>query len=151
MKIYLVRHGAYAMDYSGSAGPALSAFGREQAHAVGALLRAQGILPEVIVTSPYLRTQETAQCIQEELGSALDPIISQDFTPNGDPSTMRAILEALPAETILVVGHMCSIGDLAQHFSRQAPAVFGTCSTVALEREAETWHVQWVHHCERNG
>ncbi len=149
MKVYLVRHGAYAMEAAGADGPALSVFGREQAHAVGALFRAQGVVPEVVITSPYLRARETAQCILEELETSVDPIVSRDFTPNGDPSTMRAVIEALPAESVLVVGHMCSIGDLAQHFTRSAPNVFGTCTVVALAREGGAWSLQWVHSSER--
>ncbi len=149
MTVYLVRHGAYAMDYSGSEGPALSAFGREQAHAVGNLLRAQGISLDVAITSPYLRARETTQCILETLEATLDPIVSNDFTPNGDPATMKAVIEALPAEHVLVVGHMCSIGELAQHFTRTAPGVFGTCTIVALERKESEWKLQWVQHCER--
>ncbi len=149
MQVYLVRHGAYSMESSGSMGPPLSSVGKAQARSIGELLRAQGVKPDVVITSPYLRAQETAQGIQEALGSAIAPIVSRDFTPNGDPTTMRAVIEALPAKTVLVVGHMCSIGELAQHFTPSAPHNFETCTTVALERINDAWALQWVHHCER--
>ncbi len=150
MKLYLVRHGAYAMDYASSAGPGLSPYGFAQARAAGQCLKARGAQPEVLITTPYLRAQETAQTLLETLALTLDPIISRDFTPDGDPVTMRAIIEALPAQEVMVVGHMCAIGELAQHLNRAAPNVFGTCTVVALEKQAANWEVLWVEHCGRS-
>ncbi len=103
----------------------------------------------MLITTPYLRAQETAATIQEELGTALDPIISRDFTPDGDPRTMAAIVEALPAQEVMVVGHMCAIGELAQYLHSAAPNVFGTCTVVAFEKKDERWQLLWVEHCGR--
>lgn len=149
MKLYLVRHGAYRNDYSTEGGPGLSERGFAQARAAGAFLAKQGARPEVVLTSTYLRAQETARTIQEMLGTAIDPIVSRDFTPGGDPDTMRSILAALPAKEVLVVGHMCSIGDLAHTLCPMAPFAFDTCTVVALEGNDPTWTLRWVNNCGR--
>lgn len=149
MKLYLVRHGAYRSDYSTNAGPGLSELGFAQARAAGAFLSQQGAQPDVVLTSTYLRAQETARTIQEVLGTSLDPIESPDFTPGGDPETMRAILAELPAKEVLVVGHMCSIGELSRHLCLQAPSLFDTCTVVALEGEGRSWKLRWFNDCGR--
>lgn len=150
MKLYLVRHGAYTSDYASNAGPGLSSRGVEQARAVGHFLKKQGAKLEVVLTSPLLRAQETAQAIQDVLCTTIEPIESRDFSPSGDPETMQAILSEIPAEEILVVGHMCSIGELAHALCLQAPFVFETCTVVALERTASGWKLLWFNDCGRD-
>lgn len=150
MKLYLVRHGAYSSDYASNAGPGLSPRGVEQARAVGRFLKKQHAKLDVVLTSPLLRAQETAQVIQDELQTALEPIESRDFSPSGDPDTMQAILSEIPAEEILVVGHMCSIGELAHTLCLQAPLVFETCTVVALERTPTGWKLLWFNDCGRD-
>lgn len=145
MVLYLIRHGAYA---SGDSDPGLSPFGLAQARAAGRFLRAQGARPEAVLTSGYRRARETAAAIQEALGTALDPLESRDFTPFGDPAAMRATVEALGVGEALVVGHMCSIGELARTLCPQAPHVFGTCMIVALEREDKDWRLLWAQRME---
>lgn len=145
MVLYLIRHGAYA---SGDSDPGLSPFGLAQARAAGRFLRAQGARPEAVLTSGYRRARETAAAIQEELGTALDPLESRDFTPFGDPAAMRATVEALGVGEALVVGHMCSIGELARTLCPQAPHVFGTCMIVALERRDTDWRLLWAQRME---
>lgn len=102
------------------------------------------------MTSPLLRAQETAQVIQGELQTAIEPIESRDFSPSGDPDTMQAILSEIPANEILVVGHMCSIGELAHALCLQAPLVFETCTVVALEKVATGWKLLWFNDCGKD-
>jgi phosphohistidine phosphatase SixA len=142
MKLYLVRHGAYALETSSDRGPALSSYGRSQAQAVGAYLRAQQAPLTHVLTSGYLRAQETANLIQAALETTIEPLELIDFSPSGDPFTMKAIIEALPAEGLLVVGHMSSIAQLARLFCAQAPNTFRTCTTVILNFQEGHWRLE---------
>lgn len=69
--IVLVRHGQTDANRAGRllgrADPPLNARGREQADALAAAFKA-GPAPEVVVTSPLLRTQETAAAIGAATG-----------------------------------------------------------------------------------
>lgn len=150
MKLYLIRHGAYTSEYTSNAGPGLSPLGVEQARAAGRFLRRQHARPDLVITSDLLRARETARVIQEMLRTDLEPVESRDFSPSGDPETMAAILSELPGEEILVVGHMCSIGELARHLSLQAPFIFETCTVVALERRPAGWHLLWFNDCGKD-
>lgn len=150
MKLYLVRHGECHNDYGSERGPRLTPRGVAQAHAAGRFLKAQGARPTAVLTSGYLRAEETAKAILEELSgeSGLEPVASSDFSPSGDPETMRAVLAALPAEEVLVVGHMCSIGELAHDLCLCAPTVFGHCTAVALEGSGRAdWALRWFRDC----
>lgn len=150
MKLYLVRHGAYRSDYTSERGPRLSSRGEEQADAVGRFLRAQRAVPEVLITSGYLRAQETATHILAQLNITLDPVESHDFSPSGDPDTMRAIIESLAAKEVLVVGHMTSIGELAHALHFQAPPYFDTCTVMAFEYDGQKWKFLWFNDCGRS-
>lgn len=147
MKVYLVRHGMYASDYASELGPGLSPTGYAQAKAAGAFLKSEGANPQVILTSGYLRATQTAQTIAEVLESKAEEVASRDFSPSGDPETMRAILEGLEAQEILVVGHMCSIGELARSLCHYAPLCFDTCTVVALEKQGATWKLLYFKDC----
>lgn len=150
MKLYLVRHGECHNDYESERGPGLTPRGLAQARAAGRFLKAQGARPTAVLTSGYLRAEETARAILEELGgeAGREPVASPDFSPDGDPETMRAVLAALPAEEVLVVGHMCSIGELAHALCLCAPTVFGHCTAVALEGSgAADWALRWFKDC----
>ena len=146
MNVYLVRHGAYALDMFSDRGPALSAYGREQARAVGDFFLREGFPVTQVITSTYLRAQETAACIQEQLGCCLEPIELMDFSPSGDETTMRSIIEGFSTEGLLVVGHMCSIGYLARALCVDAPTVFNTCTAVVLEGAPKAWRVKRIFH-----
>jgi phosphohistidine phosphatase SixA len=150
MKLYLVRHGAYRSEYTSERGPGLSVRGEEQARVAGDFLRAQGAKPEVLITSGYLRAQETATHILTQLNIALDPIETLDFSPSGDPATMRAIVEALDAKEVLVVGHMTSIGEFAHSLNFQAPPYFDTCTVMAFEYDGARWKFLWFNDCGRS-
>lgn len=141
MKVILARHGNYA---GGSADPGLSAEGWVQARALGAFLAARGVCPQVVVTSGYRRAEETARAVCEALPGAPEWVVSRDFVPSGEPAGMAATLEGLGAASVLAVGHMCAIGELARALCPAAPLVFGTCDAVALEGAGADWELLWV-------
>ena len=68
--IYFVRHGETERNAAGirqGAGGSLSTLGREQAAATAKRFPKDKGRPEVIIASPYQRTQETAEIIAQEL------------------------------------------------------------------------------------
>ena len=150
MQLYLVRHGSYNTNGPTDSDPVLSEDGRRQASAAGMFLKKQSARPTLTVTSGYRRAQETADIILDTLGLPAERTVLTDFSPSGDPMTMKAILESLNAESVLVVGHMCSIGELARSLCPQAPYIFGTCTVVALEGlPGIGWKLRWFNDCGR--
>jgi phosphohistidine phosphatase len=68
-------------------------------------LRALGITPEVIISSPYVRAQQTAEIAREELGE-LELVTSDLLVPMAEPSRIVDVLRARPEQNILCVGHL---------------------------------------------
>src|SRR5205823_10077747 len=62
MRLYLVRHAESAPGTPEEL-RTLTAEGREQARRLGERLRADGVAPDAIVTSPLLRARETADAL----------------------------------------------------------------------------------------
>lgn len=155
MKVYLVRHGQYVFDCAGASGPALSAYGWEQARGAGRFLCGLGARPGAVWVSPYVRSQETARGIVEVLGPAVEAVVPEVFRellPEGAPEEMQLMLEARaaadPAGEVLVVGHMGSIGRLARLLDPLAPWAFGLCTVAVFEWRGEArWELVTVKDC----
>src|SRR4051794_27457808 len=68
MQLYLVRH-AEATPGSPDELRPLSDEGREQARELGERLGAEGVSPDVVLTSPLLRARETGEALARATGS----------------------------------------------------------------------------------
>ena len=103
MRLVIVRH-AEAAPGDPDERRSLTAQGREQARALGELLRAVGIEPDVVVTSPLLRARETASALQ--LGA---PEVDERLSPGASPEDVRDAAWGR-GETVLLVGHQPDCG-----------------------------------------
>jgi phosphohistidine phosphatase len=103
MRLVIVRH-AEAAPGEPDELRSLTAQGREQARALGELFRAVGIEPDVVLTSPLLRAQETASALQ--LGA---PEVDERLAPGASPEDVRDAAWGR-GETVLVVGHQPDCG-----------------------------------------
>jgi phosphohistidine phosphatase len=103
MRLVIVRH-AEAAPGEPDELRSLTAQGREQARALGELLRAVGIEPDVVVTSPLLRARETASALQ--LGA---PEVDERLSPGASPEDVRDAAWGR-GETVLLVGHQPDCG-----------------------------------------
>jgi len=73
---------------------------------MGMLLREQGLVPDIILSSPAIRARKTAQAVSIESGYEHDIEIQDEFYP-GDPYAFIDTLVALPEQvnTALIVAH----------------------------------------------
>lgn len=91
--------------------------GQRAAETVGHWLRAQGILPEVMLVSDSRRTRETAEVL------ALD--VPVEFHPElylAEPETILSVLAEARGETVMVLGHNPGLADLAAELCADPPA-----------------------------
>jgi phosphohistidine phosphatase len=98
MRLVLVRH-AEAASGSPDELRALTSEGHEQARQLGERLRADGIEPDAVLSSPLLRARETAT----DLGFG-PPEPRDELAPGATEESVRAALEG-KGETVVVVGH----------------------------------------------
>lgn len=113
MRLYLVRHGA-AEDKAGreDAARALTARGREDVALVAAAVGSDVERPLHIVSSPYLRAEQTAEILREalKLDEKIEP--SEVMLPESDWPHLRELLTRYGSagiKTVVAVGHNPSI------------------------------------------
>src|ERR687887_822462 len=98
MKLVLIRH-AEAAPGSPDELRTLTPEGHEQAQRLGERLRAEGIEPDAVLTSPLLRARETAA----ELGLG-EPQPLDELRPGATADDVRSAI-AGRGRTVVVVGH----------------------------------------------
>jgi phosphohistidine phosphatase len=81
--------------------------GFDQARALGMELAADGIRPDVVLSSPLLRARQTAQEIARATGSSVEP--SERLAPGASPDDVRSAV-AGRGERVVVVGHQPDCG-----------------------------------------
>jgi phosphohistidine phosphatase len=98
MKLVLVRH-AEAAPGDPDELRTLTPEGHVQARKLGEQLRADGVRPDVVLSSPLLRARQTAA----DLGFG-DPEPLEELAPGATADDIRAAI-AGRGETVVVVGH----------------------------------------------
>jgi len=106
IELYLLRH-AHAgdpADWEGEdEGRPLTRKGRRQAKRLGSFMRAVGLEPDALVTSPLVRALETAELVAKALRTevVVDPRLAGDL----GIGRLDEILGELDAERPVLVGH----------------------------------------------
>ena len=106
IRLVLVRH-AEAAPGSPDELRSLTPEGHEQARRLGERLRAEGIAPDAVLSSPLLRARETAS----DLGFG-PPDAVEALGPGATDEDVRAAV-ADRGETVIVVGHQPDCGRIA--------------------------------------
>jgi phosphohistidine phosphatase len=110
MILYLVRHGI-AIDREDSNCPPeteryLTRDGIKKTREVAEGIRALKIEPSLLITSPYVRSTQTAEIFAEALGYAREKIRqSQVLRPGSNPADLLKELAHLKAGEVMCFGH----------------------------------------------
>jgi phosphohistidine phosphatase len=110
MILYIVRHGI-AMDRTDPKCPPepdrpLTARGVQKTRSAALGLRALGVKPDALVTSPYVRAAQTAEIFAEALGfSPADVRVVDALKPTGNPAEAVKEILRLRAKQVMCFGH----------------------------------------------
>jgi phosphohistidine phosphatase len=87
--------------------------GKRDAPHMGALLREQDLVPDLILSSPAVRARKTAKAVSENSGYEGEIEIHPDFYP-GDPDTFIGTFYSIPDHiaSVLIVAHNPGLEDL---------------------------------------
>jgi phosphohistidine phosphatase len=113
VRVFIVRHAEAAAGQPDELRP-LTEAGREQARALGKQLAADGVRPDVILTSPLLRALETGAEIGRATG--VEPEADERLAPGAEADDVRTAAVGR-GETVLVVGHQPDCGRAAAALS----------------------------------
>jgi phosphohistidine phosphatase len=129
VQLYLVRH-ADAAPGEPDELRSLTADGRDQARRLGEELRAQGVHPNAILTSPLLRARETGNLLCEALGTTAEK--DERLGPGATADSVRQAV-AERGDEVLVVGHQPDCGRIAAELSGGEEPAFPPAGLVRIE------------------
>lgn len=97
--------------------------GRHDAPRMGQWLRAQGIVPEVVLGSSARRARQTAEAVLAALGLEADRLRLRDELYLAGRATLRQVLaeEGGAAGTVLLVAHNPGLDDLVSWLAASPP------------------------------
>lgn len=113
MLLYLVRHAEAEVSASSDAARELTPKGRRQADRVGAFLVSHKIAPEIVLTSPVRRAEQTAMLLVQHLRKAefmVAPFLACGMDPE---DALRELGSYVRFRSVLLVGHQPDFGRLA--------------------------------------
>jgi phosphohistidine phosphatase len=113
--------------------------GKRDAPRMGELMRAEGLLPDLILTSSARRALTTAELVAETSGYGGDIQVSRDLYAAG-PEEFIAALCALPDEldTVLVVGHNPGLEELVELLTEESSAM-PTATLAQVQLDIDRW------------
>jgi phosphohistidine phosphatase len=133
LQIYLLRHGI-AENSTPDSERALTAEGREKLRRVLARARAAGVVPSLILSSPYRRALETAEIAGEVLGYHGKVVKTRALTPDAAPfDVWEEIRQRGDEPAILLASHEPLMSSLAA-FLLASPALLVDMKKAALLR-----------------
>lgn len=134
MRLWVLRHGQAEPHAATDAKRPLTEFGRQEV--LGMVQRLLQEPPDVILASPYLRTQQTAELVREQL-SMRRAVVTVDWaTPDGDPLAVLDHIAERSEANVLLVSHQPLVGQLlslAVEGHRQAHYPMPTAGLACLD------------------
>lgn len=139
--LLLMRHAKSSWDHPGlrDFDRPLNGRGLKAAPLMGRYLRAQGISPDLILSSPANRAQHTAQLVKEAAQFAA-PIHYEAGIYEAGPKELLHALFALEegVRSVLLVGHNPGFNSLLEHLSGVREPL-PTASIAHLALDTDTW------------
>jgi phosphohistidine phosphatase len=115
--------------------------GRKHIETIGSYLKLRGVLPDHILSSCAVRTQETADLLAKKLEYDGQTEYLQElyFT---DTETLKEILlmQDDTFDTVFVIGHNPQITDMANMLIDEHISKIPTMGVVAINFEADSWN-----------
>jgi len=109
LRLYFLRHGkAWAQVdwHDDDDRRPLTEAGEALVRSEGRAMKAMGLAPDVIVTSPLARARRTAEIVAEELGMSARPLDDRRLAHGFDAAGLAEIVaREAPAASLMVVGH----------------------------------------------
>lgn len=131
MQLYLVRHADATPGDPDELRP-LSDEGREQARELGERMRDDGVVPDVVLTSPLLRARETGDALARATGATSEA--DERLAPGATAETLREAISGR-GEHVVVVGHQPDCGRVAAALTGGPEPAFPAGGVFVVELE----------------
>ena len=141
LELYLIRHGIAAErgpDYPDDSKRPLTGKGVTALRRTAKALNSLDVTFDLIITSPLLRTKQTADVLAESLSGKPSVVHSDALAPAGtSASVMQEITKHAKKSKIALVGHEPNIGELAARLiGARAPVEFKKGAVCRIDFDA---------------
>ena len=145
-RLILIRHAKSSWS-SGAADDQsrpLNDRGRAAAVKVGNWLKAEGYIPDQVLSSNATRCAQTWEVMASALGTSPDASFEEALYLAG-PQAMLAALQSANGNTVMMLGHMPGIGEFARDLRRDPPPAheafrkYPTGAVTVLDFKASIW------------
>jgi len=138
-----MRHGKSSWQVAGEddfARPLLP-LGVKRTTKIGKQLQKEGVLPELIVSSPAERALKTAFCLADAIKLSHKAVSTNDGLYFKTVNDYFDALYSAPEDvsTLMIVGHNPMVTDFANFFLSQKIDNMPTSGVLALESDAKDW------------
>ena len=114
MQLFLLRHAEAQPDAANDEKRTLTAKGSKQARSIGKFCLEHGFVPEIILSSPLVRAEETARLVARELNLPKLVQIEEVLRPGMTAERLFSCLEKYSGKaSVMLVGHEPDFSSLA--------------------------------------
>ena len=142
-QLYLVRHAksSWEQDWLDDFERPLNQRGKRDAPKMGRILREQGVVPDIILTSPAARASATARIIARELDYPLDLIHYHEKLYEAMTRDFITTVAALDNQynSAMLFGHNPSLTMVANMYSGESIVNVPTTGVVGIEFGDDSW------------
>jgi phosphohistidine phosphatase len=141
--LYLVRHAKSdwenqdQKDFDRS----LNDRGRKEAPEMASKLKERGIIVDLLLSSPALRTLSTSKLFAEILGYPENEIKTERRLYNAEPNTMLSIIQKTSddIQSLMIIGHNPGVTELVNSLLGTILESMPTCGIVAGKLNIQSW------------
>lgn len=117
MKIYLMRHGIASepdgQSIEGDRQRSLTTEGRNKIEQIAGKLKKMGIKPDLFLSSPYVRAEQTASILAKEFDCMRHLMFSDLLAPDGETEAIISeVVAKYMRDELYIVGHEPCLGLL---------------------------------------
>ncbi|MCL1075004.1 phosphohistidine phosphatase SixA [Shewanella dokdonensis] len=153
MQLYLMRHGEAGHEAKYDRERSLTESGLHHVALMSEWLKSTGVKFQLVLVSPYLRTQQTWQEVSQHFPAPRKCKVLDELVPAADPEMaarlVLAYAEQYQAENVLVLSHMPLLGYMVSELvAGVEPPLFATSSVALVDimgRHAELMWQQTAH------
>jgi len=142
-KLFLVRHAKSSWDDPSldDIDRPLNDRGKNNAPEMGERLKKQGILPDLLISSPASRARSTAKKLAKKIGYAKNEIQINDGLYHGSDDILIDIVRNLPdtAESVMLFGHNPGFTYFANQLCNINIYNIPTAGVVAIDFPMDSW------------
>lgn len=150
----LVRHGKSSWQTAGQTDfdRPLNDRGLADTPVMASRLAQAGCIPDLILCSSAVRTQQTAALLAEGIGLSLDKILHYDELYLAAPPTLLLALQAATAEYdhIMIIAHNPGLEDLSALLSSQCNSAMPTLGIRHFSFDAGSDPISWISGLQDN-